>query len=87
MDPPSPHEGPGTRLMRLLRRMGFRYSPQCGCQDAVLAMNLWGVEGCQEHEDEILAVMQKNAADPVANPSGIPWNQWGARRLLRHCVK
>lgn len=87
MDPPSPHEGPGTRLMRLLKRIGFRYSPQCGCQDAVLKLNLKGMAWARENVDWVLGVMRSAAGDPESNPLRIPFNEWGARKLALHCFK
>lgn len=73
--------------MRLLRRMGFHYSPQCGCQDVVLRMNLGGVEWCIEHTAEIIAAMQRGQADPLANPWSLPWSEVLARLLLSRALK
>ena len=87
MSPPSPHEGPGTRLARLLKRLGFRYHPGCGCHDQVLRMNLAGAPWCRDNIEEILSVMRKAAADPVTNPMRIPFIDWAARKMILHCAK
>lgn len=85
MDPPSPFDGPGTRLARLLKRMGFDAHAGCLCNSMTLKMNLWG-DHCAEHMDEILAAMKSAAAGP-ANPLRLPWSAWGARRLVLRALK
>jgi hypothetical protein len=87
MSPPDPHEGPGTRLMRLLRRLGFRHTQQCRCQDMALKMNIGGPQWCREHIDEILAVMRAGAEDRAVNPLRLPFIEGAARSMVLHCAK
>jgi hypothetical protein len=88
MSPPSPHEGPGTRLMRLLRRLGFQSSHAgCGCQDMALKMNLMGAPWCRGPGlAEILDVMRKGAANRASNPLGLPFIELAARKMIVHCA-
>lgn len=85
-EPPNPHDGPGTRLARLLKKCGFRYHPKCGCLNMVLSMNLWA-ERCEQHVEEILSVMRESAKDPLSNPLRLPFSEYWARALVLHCLR
>lgn len=81
MDPPSPFDGPGTRLARLLKRIGFNAHAGCSCDSMALKMNLWRGD-CADHTREILAAMNEASRGP-ANPLKIPWSETIARLLIR----
>lgn len=88
MSPPNPYEGPGTRLIRLLKRMGFHHTERCSCRDMALKMNCRGSEWCAgEGMFEILESMRKAAGDPRSNPMRIPFLEPVAARLVRHCAR
>ena len=83
---PATNGGPGTRLTRVLERLGFHYSPACGCRSMAAKMDALGPDWCRDHLGEILEVMRQSAADPKVNPLRIPFIEWAARRLiLRSC--
>lgn len=50
---PTPKEGPGTELKKLLAEFGLTDMRGCGCNAKAAAMNRWGVAGCRERFDEI----------------------------------
>lgn len=52
--------GPGTELGRLLLSLGLKKESGCGCGKLRDAMNNWGVEGCREHREAILAQLRKS---------------------------
>jgi hypothetical protein len=82
-----PVVGPGTRLKRILARLGLRETPTCACRSMRVKMDAVGNEWCREHMDEILGVMREAAADPVSNPMKLPFIEWGARKMILHCAK
>lgn len=62
-------EGVGTALAIRFFRMGV---PSCqACKDLARRMNAWGVAGCREHRDEIVADMLPRFREWVA--AGKPW--------------
>ncbi len=54
--------GPGTELSRLITELGLSAVKGCGCNAVAAKMNKWGVAGCEEHREEILAELRKNKA-------------------------
>jgi hypothetical protein len=80
-------DGPGTKLTKLLSRMGFRYTPECKCRDMAIMMDWWGPRVCRERSGEILAVMRASAADPRSNPMRIPFSEWLCTKIILHCCK
>lgn len=56
-----PANGPGTELKRLIRELGITGNIGCGCESLAGAMDQWGVAGCAEHREEILARLRENA--------------------------
>lgn len=57
-----PATGPGTELASLIKLLGGREKPGCGCRALVDRMNRWGVDGCREHRVEIVAKLTASAA-------------------------
>lgn len=55
--------GPGTELKRILTRLGITETGGCGCTDMLRRMNAWGVAGCREHREEIIAYLRAKAAE------------------------
>ncbi|HVX15938.1 MAG TPA: hypothetical protein VHC22_32440 [Pirellulales bacterium] len=50
-----PNDGPGTELKDIFIALG-RSAPGCWtCNGRALQMNVWGVDGCREHIEEIVA--------------------------------
>jgi hypothetical protein len=45
---------PGSELKLLLLSYGISPKSDCKCEDMLYQMNLWGVEGCLKHRDEIV---------------------------------
>jgi len=63
-----PKTGPGTELKKLLATLGVNEAidpttgkPSCRCQTLAAQMDAWGVAGCQEHADEIIAHLGREA--------------------------
>lgn len=52
-------EGPGTELKALLASLGLTPASGCDCNARAAQMNAWGVDGCREHRDEIIAWLQE----------------------------
>ena len=51
--PPQPI---GTHLHRIIQRdIGIEPAKKCGCEALIKQMNKWGVEGCREHYETIIA--------------------------------
>jgi hypothetical protein len=50
-----PTGGPGDHLHRIIQEM-FCEGPteQCGCEDRIVQMNQWGVEGCRTNIETIV---------------------------------
>lgn len=87
MDPPKPTDGPGTRLYRILHRMGFKEVPGCVCRSLTLEMNKMGKETCRERVDYIVEQLRKSAANPEANPCRVPFLPVLAKKLVLHCCR
>lgn len=87
VDPPNPKDGPGTRLYRILHRMGFRETQTCGCKALTLAMNDWGATICRQNADIITESLGESAKDQKANPLRIPFFAPWVKKLVLHCCK
>jgi len=53
-----PGKGPGTELQKILKSAGIEPNASCDCNGKAQQMDLWGVPGCNEHFDEIVAWMK-----------------------------
>lgn len=51
--------GPGSQLWRLLEELGIEHQSDCQCLSHAEQMNAWGLSGCREHRDEIVAWMRQ----------------------------
>lgn len=81
-----PPQGPGARLAKALKRLGFRDCEGCQCRSMQARMDAWGSQ-CADHIEEILAVMRDAAGRPKCNPLRIPFVEHWARRLVLRCLK
>lgn len=73
--PPLPPSGPGTELTAIFSELGIKPKASCGCKAKAAAMDAWGVEGCKERREEILAWM-KEAYDTAtwSEKAAAAWN-------------
>lgn len=53
---------PGSELTSLLASLGLHGSGGCGCASLAARMDAWGVAGCRERREEILAHLREKAA-------------------------
>lgn len=58
----APDFGPGTELKKILESVGVNPSPECTCNQMASQMNLWGVDGCREHRQDIIKAIKDNQA-------------------------
>jgi hypothetical protein len=70
-------QGPGSVLAGLFKLLGFKQEGGCGCAEMQAKMNAWGVEGCREHQDEILGFLETKA-----KAQGIPFARLAAKVAL-----
>ncbi len=54
-----PDFGPGTELKAIMASLGIEPSPTCDCNGKAIQMDLWGVEGCRENREQIIAWMRE----------------------------
>lgn len=86
-DPPRIGEGPGTKLARWLKRLGFRQSKTCACRSMIVRMNSGGPKWCIENVEEIVWALREASDDPEANPRGIPFIAMVARKMVLHACR
>jgi hypothetical protein len=55
-----PGGGPGTELKLLLHTIGVTQHKECDCNGKAAMMDQWGVEGCEEHFDEIVKWIEES---------------------------
>ena len=60
--PPPPGHGPGTELKALLARLVIVASQGCACNSMAAKMDRYGPQWCREHIEEIVDVMEREAA-------------------------
>lgn len=73
--------GPGSILAGLFQTLGFQQGGGCGCAVLQAKMDAWGVEGCREHQDEILDFLEAKA-----KAQGIPFARIAARVALETAI-
>jgi hypothetical protein len=54
-------EGPGTELMAILKGMGITSTKSCDCNGKAIQMDKWGVAGCKENREKIIAWLVEGA--------------------------
>lgn len=81
-DPPKISDGPGTRLARILKRLGITHQSGCACHDNVIRMNMSGKRWVRENTDEVVRWMHEEAAN-----RGLPFSAFLAKRLVLHCAR
>ena len=45
----------GTELSKLIPRWAVKMGEGCGCKDMAKKMDKWGIEGCEQRFDQIVA--------------------------------
>lgn len=50
-----PSHGPGTELAKILASIRIHANEGCGCKSRIDQMNRWGVAGCRENFETIVA--------------------------------
>lgn len=61
-DNPSNHQtGPGTELSRVLKKFGFKITPNCSCRQRAILMNFLGAQWCSDNTDIILSWLEEEA--------------------------
>jgi hypothetical protein len=81
---PTPSNGPGTELSKLLKRFGINPTPTCSCRAKAAQMDAWGPDECSRPEriEEVVAVMRAEAA-----ARGLPFVDMVGRLLVRRAIK
>lgn len=51
--------GPGTELKAVLATLGINPAPSCDCHARAVQMDEWGVQGCRQHSEQILAWLRE----------------------------
>lgn len=57
----TPADGPGFCLEALFRQLEIPYREDCNCRQLARQMDVWGVDGCRAHFDEIVEHLRLNA--------------------------
>lgn len=60
---PDTTDGVGSEVSAILSSLGIAAESCGGCREMIRRMNAWGVEGCREHRDEILARLREKTAE------------------------
>jgi hypothetical protein len=68
-------------LAGLFKSLGFKQEGGCGCAEMQNKMNAWGVEGCREHQDEILDFLEAKA-----RTQNIPFARLAAKIALETVI-
>lgn len=86
----APDHGPGTELEKIFGRD----KPEgCDCERWICQMDLWGVEGCHEHRDEIVDALMDSARafgkvyERWAARSAEPVARWRVGRLVDRAIE
>jgi hypothetical protein len=73
--PPEERGGPGTEMVKLLKENGADAAWCEGCKGRALAMDAWGVKGCQERRAEIVDWLKTAAAEKSwLEKAGVAWS-------------
>jgi hypothetical protein len=67
--------GPGTELKLLLSSIGINPTKECSCHDKILEMDMWGVQGCIDHRQQIIEDLRQG------------YLEWGWRSRLIYASK
>ena len=59
---PSLGRYPGTNLAIMLKKCGIPVNIGCGCEEWIVKMNTWGVEGCYKNRQEIIERLKEQAS-------------------------
>ena len=73
--------GVGTELHKLLGRFGIQMKKGCACKARMVQMNKWGIDGCQQNTETILAWLREEAAK-----RRLPFVKPAAAMLVRRAI-
>jgi len=76
--------GPGTELKALLAKWGIVETGGCNCRAMARKMDTWGVDGCEEHMDEILDHME---AEATKRRLPIPFRRSLTKLLVNRAIR
>lgn len=79
--PPSPQEGAGTELKKLLAMIGITSSPGCACNARAIEMDKKGVEWCRKNVSEIVVWLQSEA-----KKRNLPFSRFAARKIVQIAI-
>lgn len=71
---------PGTRLSRVLSKLGIAKGQDCGCEAMLARMNAGGTAWCREHMEEIVAHLVREA---TRRGWRFPGKRFGAQAIVR----
>lgn len=74
----------GISLASIISSLDVKKTAGCNCDEMMARMNAWGIEGCEEHREEILAHLNKAYAE--LNPSWADQARMGAKALAMGIV-
>lgn len=72
---------PGAELKEMLARLGFQPSPNCKCSSKARAMDLKGVDWCEQNIETIIEWLKEEAT-----ARGLPFFAMPARMLVRRAI-
>ena len=83
-----PSEPVGTELAKLIPDWAVQFKGGCGCKDMAAKMDRWGVSGCIERSDQIIAhlLSQGEHLVPVLRMVPAPMKRVAAKRLLNRAI-
>ncbi len=81
---PTPLEGPGTELKKLLARIGIKPSPKCSCNAKAEHMNREGCDWCLKNIETIIGWLE---AEHKAQKVNIPFIGSAAYLLIRVAIR
>jgi len=81
-EPPSPTQGPGTELKKLLKTwLRIEASPDCSCNARARTMDERGIEWCEANIDEIVGWLREEATK-----RGLPFLDAAGRMLVMRAI-
>ena len=78
----------GTELSKIIPDWAVQFEGECGCKDLATKMDKWGIEGCRQRADDIVAhlVAQDDHLIPVFKVVPKKMKEITARCLLNRAM-
>ena len=78
----------GTELSKLIPDWAVQFKDGCGCKDMVRHMDKWGIDGCIEKKDLIVAhlLSQSDRLIPALKILPESVKKMGALKLLKRAI-